>query len=73
MFDYQFTSDVFTTMDANKDGQCNKTEFVSQWMHFGSLKALPEFLAVPSKCSFHSFLYLIVPKQKVKASTFIPK
>ena len=73
MFDYQFTSDVFTTMDENGDGQCSSDEFTSQWMNFGSLQALPAFLAVPSKCSFHSFLYLIVPKQKVKASTFIPK
>ena len=70
MFDYQFTSDVFTTMDANKDGQCNKTEFVSQWMHFGSLKALPDFLAVPSKCSFHSFLYFILPYTKMLKLTY---
>ena len=45
LFGYQFTSNVFTTMDGNDDGQITKAEFASQWMEFTSRQSFAGSLA----------------------------
>ena len=45
-------------MDGNGDGNCSSDEFASQWMQFGGFSVLPEFLTVPSQCSFDFILTL---------------